>query len=234
MEKKIETLNKKCTECLETRPMFEYPLVKPNTDRRRGYCYICQRRKKNEYYQKNKEMKTEYQRNYRIDNLEKTRKYHNEYMKERKKDNPDYAKYLSNNSIKSYYKYHEKNKSNHRMRGRERLKTKKQYVNMLRKISNSKRKREVYEINRFRQCKKINATIGRFKKDLLEIYRKCKEMSTDTLKYQVDHIIPLNNDKICGLHVPWNLQILTAYHNGSKWNSFDGTYENESWKANLP
>ena len=36
-----------------------------------------------------------------------------------------------------------------------------------------------------------------------EIYEKCPENMT------VDHIIPLHNEKICGLRVPWNLQYLS-------------------------
>lgn len=51
------------------------------------------------------------------------------------------------------------------------------------------------------------------------IYRLAKAFTKYTgTKYEVDHIIPINNDKVCGLHVPCNLRIIEAYKNRVKKN----------------
>ena len=70
--------------------------------------------------------------------------------------------------------------------------------------------------NRFRRNQTI-ALSQNIKNQIKIIYRKRIFMGT---KYHVDHIIPLRGKNVSGLHVPWNLQIITAKENLSKNNKF--------------
>jgi hypothetical protein len=74
-----------------------------------------------------------------------------------------------------------------------------------------------------RRAAKLNATPHWLTKEELlqiqELYEIAQAFKLYTgQEYHVDHIIPLQGENVCGLHVPWNLQVLEASENLSKSN----------------
>ena len=53
---------------------------------------------------------------------------------------------------------------------------------------------------------------------VLEMYRAARASGAT-----VDHIVPLNHPDVCGLHVSWNMQLLSREDNSRKGNKFDET-----------
>jgi len=74
-----------------------------------------------------------------------------------------------------------------------------------------------------RRARQLQAMPTWVNKDLLfAFYKQSKDKAKETgVAHHVDHIIPLVNKHVCGLHVPWNLQVIPAKENQQKRNKFN-------------
>jgi 5-methylcytosine-specific restriction endonuclease McrA len=81
-----------------------------------------------------------------------------------------------------------------------------------------KQHRELHNLTAsMRRANKLKATPGWFEKEKVEIvFAKAKQWG-----FEVDHVIPLKHEKVCGLHCWTNLQLLDRRENAKKGNKFE-------------
>lgn len=153
--------------------------------------------------------KQAYRKKYRMENAERISKQHKEYRTKAKERIQEYG-----------------------------IEYRKKKPEILKKNSKKWKDKNVHvciEYTRIRAIKKkrgMNVLTPEQKKQVQAIYKECRKLNTNGsgIVYCVDHIIPLTHDDVSGLHAPQNLIILTKLDNNRKWNHFDGTAENESWR----
>ena len=91
------------------------------------------------------------------------------------------------------------------------------------KAYSAKNRARIYANNAKRRAIKLKATPKWLSKDQLEdivdFYEIAQAFRLYTgQEYHVDHIVPLQGENVCGLHVSWNLQIILASENLRKSN----------------
>lgn len=158
----------------------------------------------------------------------------------KEKEKEKYVKHKDKIKVRQAIAYKQNIEENRRKRREDYLKNTDKYKERSRKQRIEKKeevslyKKEWSKKNRYkknasegkRRAIQIQACPSWLSKDDVKLIESTYAMArwltlTCFQNYHVDHIIPLNNSKVCGLHVPWNLQILSATDNMSKGNRLE-------------
>lgn len=223
-----------CKICNEQKPVEDFSVYKAHgKEYRRRRCIVCHR----EIHARNErnrraalgEEYRSYRREYMRKNPEKGIKSA-EYAKKWREENSDYVK---ERKVEKYKKdmsdpllaekkraYSREHTAKRRLR--EEVKVKEREYNY--RFNRSPRGKIRNAVNaakyRFRKAKASPAWLTEDQFSEMEnFYIHAKDCSVVTGEvYHVDHIIPLAGKNVCGLHVPWNLQIIPADMNFKKKN----------------
>lgn len=194
---------KVCTKCSKelTLSCFSF---RGDSGKYRNECKTCISVCQSRYREKTKESRKVYNRKYREGNRE----------------------YLLSKDQERYAKDPEKYKV---LSARHRVKNRSYYLEYNRRYYQNN-KEKFFAANAQRRASQMLATpawLDRTQKDqILTFYvhaKECGMLTGDS--YHVDHIVPLQGENACGLHVPWNLQVLPSDLNLSKSNSFEGGWD---------
>ena len=206
---------KVCSKCKIEKLVKEFHKDSSSKDGLNLCCKVCNLEKSKKWRKANSHKIKEYNKKYHKTNSDKAKKYHKEW----RKSNPNYGReYGKANSerVKEYRKdYQKANYDKIKERWKEYTKANPDKIN----AHTAKRR-----------SKKLQATPPWLTKehlsDIRAYYTKSKALEESTgIKHHVDHIVPLQGENVCGLHVPWNLQVLTASENLAKKNSYPDEWE---------
>lgn len=225
--------SKVCKRCSKNKPLGDYHKTKQNLDGHKGTCKSCINSDRAEWRKNNKDKVSKQNKAYREANKEKVaagkakcyqakKDHYDKKSKQWVKDNPEgrseiCRRYYESNKeqILAYLTaYRESNKDI----CRQRIKSW--------EVRNSDKVRA--KCSR-RRAAKINAQPPWLNEDqksrITDFYKQAKDCEIITGEsYHVDHIVPLQGKNICGLHVPWNLQVLPSDINLSKGNKYEANF----------
>jgi hypothetical protein len=213
---KGDILFKICKQCNLEKPLEEFPKRKDSKDGHYYYCKECNYARVKKWNEENPDKKKLQSRKWKKENSDKVKALSVVYYQENK-ENLDIKKKQWKENNKEYLS--QKRKEDYAANKEIELARQKEYRKNNRIKLNAK---AAYE-----RAAKGQATPKWLTKDhktFIEIQYQMAKLLEDRMgvKYHVDHIHPLQNESICGLHVPWNLRVIPAVDNIRKGNKLIG------------
>lgn len=219
-----------CTKCKHDLPTSSFNKMSSAKDGMQRYCRECQKAKFSEYCAN-------------PDSIKKMRERSAEYREENKDlivrrrweryHLTDYGDVLRQRSAE----YGRKNRdiistrmAEYRIENREKISESRrayrrensEYISVYDREYRKKNRPKIRQINAKRRFRRKNAVPAW--SDISAVNRFYEEADRLTLEsgveYQVDHIVPLVSDLVCGLHCEANLQVITKYENILKGNRY--------------
>lgn len=218
---------KECLICRVHKPISEFTVDRSQPSGICRFCKPCIKAKNAASYQRNLAKRREAMRNWRQANAEKVRaagKVWREANAEKHRENA--RRWYENNLERgraNVSKYAAANKDRARVAQKLRYATNKEKLRAENKAWCAANPHLVTAMKARRRAAKLQRTPGWLtaedKKAIQFIYEMARVLSDATgIPRHVDHEIPLQGELVSGLHVPSNLQVITASENTSKSN----------------
>lgn len=207
---------KKCSCCELIKSAEDFAKNKARYDGLQNNCKDCNKKQRESNKERIKEYREEYYDKNKHIMAEKYKERIREYDKEYRKRNKDKLSELRKERYRKSRDSELQDNKEYRLANKERLADyRRLYIENNRDLINA--------ISAKRRSVKLNATPKWLTSEdwiKIQLFYKIASILQKVHKiiYHVDHIIPLQGKNVCGLHVPWNLQVITAEENMQKGN----------------
>lgn len=232
---------KTCSKCKQAKELACFSRCSAAKDGLNGTCKPCAAARSKDWRERNQQHVDDFNKKYREENKEKRIKvmadwrdrnrdhisdYNKKKYAEKAEERRDVARNYYYENRDKYLQRHAENNENPEVK----MAKKKYNIDYVEKnreeLKAKRRARSDYNSMKAaeRRVQKQSASIQlseEHQREIRNIYWLALDLRRATgEQYDVDHIVPIKGKNICGLHVPWNLQILPSDINKSKSNSF--------------